>query len=219
MPYVIAEPCINDGSCVEVCPVACIHTTPGASQHYIDPDICIECEQCAVVCPVDAVYLDSDLPEQWQVYAEVNARFFRTNKAAVEPVRLDEAWQMVRAAHAYAAELGIAVSVVVVDGSGSPIAVGRMDAAEPTTAELAFNKAYTAAGFQLPTQSVAPEARKPYFRSLVISSRGRIMAAGGGIPIVDGADVIGAIGVAGGSNEQDILCCRAGLAAVDSPVH
>ena len=56
MPYVITSLCTNDGACVEVCPVACIHTTPGAKQFYIDPDVCIDCEQCEIVCPVDAIF-------------------------------------------------------------------------------------------------------------------------------------------------------------------
>ena len=72
MSYVITELCIRDGSCVEVCPVACIHTTPEAPQFYIDPDICIECEQCVVVCPVEAVFLDIELPDQYLKAEEDN---------------------------------------------------------------------------------------------------------------------------------------------------
>jgi len=56
MPYIITSLCTNDGACVEVCPVACIHTTPGAAQFYIDPEVCIDCEQCEIVCPVDAIF-------------------------------------------------------------------------------------------------------------------------------------------------------------------
>ena len=164
MPYVIVERCTRDASCVEVCPVACIHTTPEAPQYYIDPDVCIECEQCVVVCPVEAIYLHSDLPAQWQAYTEVNASFFRKHKVAAGPVPIDKAWQMVQAAHAYAAQAGIAVTVVVVDEAGSPIAVGRMDGAQPMTAELAFNKAYTAASFQVPTAELVPQARDPWLR-------------------------------------------------------
>ena len=220
MPYVITDVCTRDGACVEVCPVACIHTTPEAPQFYIDPDVCIECEQCEVVCPVDAIYLHTDLPDHYQVYTEVNARFFRANKAVVGPVPLDEAWQMVRSAQAYATEQGLAIAVAVVDGAGSPIIVSRMDRADPRTPELALNKAFTATSFQLPTQALAPDARQPWFPSLVISSRGRIMAGGGGIPIVHEAEVIGAIGVAGGNNdEQDVLCSRAGLAALAGSAH
>jgi uncharacterized protein GlcG (DUF336 family) len=109
---------------------------------------------------------------------------------------------------------------VVVDEAGSPIAVGRMDGAEPNTAELAFNKAYTAAAFHLATAELAPQARRPWFQSLIISHRGRIMPAGGGIAIVDGSAVCGAIGVAGSSRaEQDILCCQASLAVLERPGH
>ena len=41
MPYVITNLCTNDGTCVDVCPVACIHTMPGAPQFYVDPEVCI----------------------------------------------------------------------------------------------------------------------------------------------------------------------------------
>src|ERR671936_2199383 len=86
MPYVITSLCTNDGACVEVCPVACIHTTPGAPQFYIDPEVCIDCEQCEIVCPVDAIFKDIDMPAEHMMSIEVNAAFFRQNKAAVGPV-------------------------------------------------------------------------------------------------------------------------------------
>ena len=79
MPYVIAEPCIGvkDASCVDVCPVDCIHTTPEAPQYYINPDQCIDCAACELACPVEAIFHEADLPEEWQQYIEVNARFYR----------------------------------------------------------------------------------------------------------------------------------------------
>ena len=97
----------------------------------------------------------------------VNAAFFRQNKAAVGPVPFDIAWMMIQAAHEYAQRFGNAVTAVVVDEAGAPIAVGRMDKAEPRTAELAFNKAYTAAAFHLATSS-ARAASPP---TLVAQSR------------------------------------------------
>jgi ferredoxin--NADP+ reductase len=220
VPYVIVDRCTRDGSCVEVCPVACIHTTPDASQFYIDPDICIECEQCEVVCPVDAIFLDTKLPPEYQAATEVNASFFRQNKAIAGPVPVDTAWEMVQAAHGYAAQAGLAVAVVVVDEAGAPIAAGRMDGAEPRAAELAWNKAYTAAAFQVSTDELVPEARQPWLRSLVVGSRGRIMPAAGAVPILDGVVIVGAIGVAGGRKaDEDILCCRAGLAVLAGSAH
>ena len=64
MAYVIAEPCIGtkDNSCVEVCPVDCIHPTPDEpdydqfEQLYIDPEECIDCDACVEACPVDACF-------------------------------------------------------------------------------------------------------------------------------------------------------------------
>ena len=76
--FVITEPCIGvkDASCVEVCPVNCIHE--GGDQYHIDPDECIGCSACAVVCPVNAIYDEDDVPEQWRPYVAKNAAFFKS---------------------------------------------------------------------------------------------------------------------------------------------
>ena len=220
MTYVITDLCTLDGSCVEVCPVACIHTQPGASQYYIDPDVCIECSQCEVVCPVNAIYVDWKLPDEYLPSIEVNAVFFRKHKAAVAPVPMEKAFDMVHAAEAYAEEVRAAVSVAVVDKAGVLIAASRMNGADPWTAELAFNKAHTAATFWLATQALRAEGRRPHFRSLVVSSRGHLMVAAGGMPIMENAIVIGGIGVAGtGSDDEDVRCCQAALGATRAHAH
>jgi ferredoxin len=85
MAYVIAEPCIGtkDNSCVEVCPVDCIHPAPGepgheaAEQLYIDPDECIDCDACVEACPVDACFSEDQLPPEWQHYIEINAGYYK----------------------------------------------------------------------------------------------------------------------------------------------
>ena len=77
MTYVITELCIRDGACAEVCPVACIHSTPDAPQFYIDPERCIDCNACALYCPVTAIFSTYDLPEEWQSFTRVNADFFK----------------------------------------------------------------------------------------------------------------------------------------------
>lgn len=220
MPYVITSLCTNDGACVDVCPVACIHTTPGAPQFYIDPEVCIDCEQCEIVCPVDAIFKDVDMPAEHIASIEVNAAFFRRNKAAVGPVPFDTAWAMVQGAQEYAQMMGLGVSAVVVDEAGAPIAMGRMDKAEARSAELAFYKARTAAAFHMATSELVPQAREPWLRSLLVSQRGRLLPMPGAIPIINGVTIIGAIGVAGSSRpEQDVLCCRAGLAVWENPGH
>lgn len=84
MAFVIAEPCIGvkDTSCVDSCPVDCIHPTKGSPefdqspQLYIDPVECIDCGACVPVCPVSAIFAIEDLPEQWKHYAEKNAKYF-----------------------------------------------------------------------------------------------------------------------------------------------
>jgi len=86
MAYVIAEPCIGtkDNSCVEVCPVDCIHPTPDepdydqVEQLYIDPEECIDCDACVEACPVDACFAEDQLPDEWQHYAKLNADFYVT---------------------------------------------------------------------------------------------------------------------------------------------
>lgn len=119
---------------------------------------------------------------------------------------------MVRTAHAQAAQLDIAVTAVVVDESGRTIALGRMDRARPITVDMAMNRAYTAASFQQPTAELTNLIGQAWFQSLVVSSNGRIMAGGGALPVVDGENVVGAIAVAGGTEDQDQRCCEAALA-------
>jgi len=84
MTYVIAEPCIDikDLSCVEVCPVDCIHPTdqePDFTEHrqlYIDPDECIDCDACVEACPVDAIFAEDQLPEEWKHFTQINADYY-----------------------------------------------------------------------------------------------------------------------------------------------
>ena len=76
MAYVIASSCIDvkDGACQEACPVECIYE--GGRMMYIQPDECISCGLCLSVCPVDAIFSEDDLPDNQQVFREVNAEFF-----------------------------------------------------------------------------------------------------------------------------------------------
>jgi uncharacterized protein GlcG (DUF336 family) len=93
------------------------------------------------------------------------------------------------------------------------IALGRMDKARPITVEIALNKAYTAASFQQPTKELAGVAGQSWFQSLVVSSNGRIMPGGGAVPIVEGGNVVGAVAVAGGTDDQDQNCAEVALAS------
>ena len=78
MTYVITETCIDlkDATCVDVCPVDCIHTTDEDNQYYIDPEICIDCEACVFVCPVDAIFYEEDVPEDQKPFIKINLDYF-----------------------------------------------------------------------------------------------------------------------------------------------
>ena len=85
MTYVITDPCIDtlDKSCVEVCPVDCIHFDEGTDRKlYIDPDECIDCGACEPVCPVTAIFAEDDVPEDQQEYTELEVLWFKDKDAA-----------------------------------------------------------------------------------------------------------------------------------------
>jgi len=85
MTYVITDPCIDvlDKSCVEVCPVDCIHFDEGTDRKlYIDPDECIDCGACEPVCPVTAIFAEDDVPAGQAAYTEIEALWFKDKDAA-----------------------------------------------------------------------------------------------------------------------------------------
>ena len=214
MTYVITEPCIGEknGACVDVCPAACIHTTPDAPQNYIDPDVCIECEQCVLVCPVDAVFLDREVPQEWTGYIEVNAAFFRDHKAA-RVLGQDEAARMLEAVQAFARG-SLAVAAVVLDRDGQPLASMLADGADPSALELAARKAYTALKYGVATHELREGGRNSWPEHAEVDPR-RVLLSPGGLPLIDTGDTLGAVGVAGApSPDQDILCCQAALGSL-----
>ena len=211
--YIIAEPCVGvkDATCVEVCPVDCIHSEPEEDQYYIDPAVCIACEQCVLVCPVDAIYLDNNVPPQWESYTERNRAFYERTKEVPSTVPAEKAERMVQAAQSRAMELGAAVTVALVDVSGALVTSGSMDGSNAEVESAALDKAYTAAMFQKPTHQIG---RNPSQNAPSGADAGRMVAGMGGYPILDGPVLVGAIAVSGGSPEQDQACCQAALAAL-----
>ena len=85
MTYVITSPCIGvkDGSCVDVCPVDCIHPASGepefeaADQLYINPEECIDCGACEPACPVNAIFEESAVPADERKFIQINAAWFK----------------------------------------------------------------------------------------------------------------------------------------------
>ena len=84
MTYTITDPCIDtlDKSCVEVCPVDCIHHEEGVDRMlYIDPDECIDCGACEPVCPVTAIFAEDDVPADQAEYTPLNAQWYKDPEA------------------------------------------------------------------------------------------------------------------------------------------
>ena len=86
MTYTITEACINvkDRSCVDVCPVDCIHPRveedKGEVQLYIDPDECIDCGACEPACPVTAIFAEDDGPADQQQFTAMNADYYKLSR-------------------------------------------------------------------------------------------------------------------------------------------
>lgn len=89
MTFVITEACIDvkDLSCIEVCPVDCIHTDDDDRMCYIDPNECIDCTVCVEACPVAAIYPDKETPADMQAYLAINQRWFEDKDAARDMVQ------------------------------------------------------------------------------------------------------------------------------------
>ncbi len=81
MAHIVAEPCIKCKytDCVAVCPVDCFHE--GVNFLAIDPETCIDCGLCPPECPTTAIFPDSELPDKWKHFTELNTKY-----AAVWPV-------------------------------------------------------------------------------------------------------------------------------------
>lgn len=128
---------------------------------------------------------------------------------------LSAAERVAEAAISAARSHGVAACVAVSDPSGEPIVTMRMDGAPRLSAEIARNKAYTVASFNgLPTHVWWPVIADDPALVHGITHTPRLVIFGGGVPVlVDGA-LVGAVGVSGGSSEQDRAIAEAAAAAV-----
>lgn len=133
-------------------------------------------------------------------------------------LELEEARLMIQAAIKKSEEIGVLESICVVDDGGYPIALERMDGARITGPQIAWNKAFTAAGhkrsthlFNTPPNGPALPGNEAF--GIQWSFEGKFAVFVGGFPIVVDGSVIGGVGLSGGNGEQDI---QAGLAALEA---
>src|SRR5262245_66673167 len=117
---------------------------------------------------------------------------------------LDDATQTTTAALTHAAELGVQLTITVVDGGGNVRTQTRMDGARFGTLNVSANKAYTAAAFGAPTKVLTDlvQPGAPLF-GFAHAMRGRFVSFAGGLPLVRNDELIAAIGISGGSADRD----------------
>ncbi|MDE6949313.1 MAG: heme-binding protein [Lachnospiraceae bacterium] len=121
-----------------------------------------------------------------------------------EIMSLDLAVKLIEAVEEKAREMGMRVVAAVSDASGRPVAVHCMDGAYHGSFDVALNKTYTATAFQMPTAKLSRLCQPGQdLYGLQFSGEGKVMILGGGEPLMVGDTMIGALGVSGGTADQD----------------
>ena len=127
-------------------------------------------------------------------------------------IDLDLALKLIEGAKAKAKEIGVPMVIAVVDGGGNLVAQQRMDGALLVSIDISRNKAYTAVAVKIPTNDLAAvtQSGQTLF-GLHTTDGGRIVIFGGGIPLTQNDEIIGGIGVSGGSPDQNEQIAEAAI--------
>ena len=122
-------------------------------------------------------------------------------------VLLDDARRVIAAAEKKAAAIGQPMNIAVADEGGNIVAwIGSID--------ISMKKAYTSRAFDIATKDLATHSQSGgQFFGIHASNDGKIMIFAGGIPLKRDGKVVGAVGVSGGSGDQDHAVAEAGAAA------
>src|SRR6202046_2322849 len=133
---------------------------------------------------------------------------------SVETVTLADARRVIAAAEKKAAEIKQPMNIAVADAGGNLVAHVRMDNAWLGSINISINKAFTSRAFDIATKDLATHSQSGgQFFGIHASNHGKIMIFAGGIPLRRDGVVVGAIGVSGGSGDQDHAVAEAGAAA------
>ena len=129
-------------------------------------------------------------------------------------VNLEEAIRICDAAIARAGEMGIKISVSVVDSGSNLLATHRMDGSIILGVEGSRGKAVASVIFGQPSGELEARADRPTFRAILLQYGGKFIMGQGAVPISRGGEIVGACGVGGGTPQEDEDCARAGIAAI-----
>jgi len=131
-------------------------------------------------------------------------------------VSLEDARRIIAAAEKKAKELRQPMNIAVADGGGNLVAHVRMDGAWIGSIDISINKAYTSRAFDISTRELGASSQPGgQFFGIHVSNGGRVMIFAGGVPLRHQGNVVGAVGVSGGSGEQDHAVAEAGAAAFE----
>jgi uncharacterized protein GlcG (DUF336 family) len=129
-------------------------------------------------------------------------------------ITLKDARKIIAAAEKKSETMGQPMNIAVVDEGGNLVAHVRMDGAWLGSIDISINKAYTSRAFDISTKDLAEHSQSGgQFFGIHASNSGRVMIFAGGVPLKRDGRVVGAIGVSGGSGEQDHAVAEAGAAA------
>jgi uncharacterized protein GlcG (DUF336 family) len=128
---------------------------------------------------------------------------------------MDKTLLIIEAAIEEAKKIGQPMNIAIVDAGANLMAFMRMDGAWLGSIDIAINKAFTARAFDIPTLELGLNSQPgEQFFGIHASNHGRVMIFAGGIPIRVNGQVAGAVGVSGGSGEQDQAVAKAAVAAL-----
>lgn len=123
---------------------------------------------------------------------------------SVETITLEDARRIIQAGEKKAQEIGQPSNIAVVDHGGNLVAHVRMDGAWIGSVDISINKAFTARAFDVATADLAGNAGPgQQFFGIHASNGGRVMIFAGGVPLRRDGRVVGAVGVSGGTGDQD----------------
>ena len=132
-------------------------------------------------------------------------------------LKLADARRIIDAAEKKAKEIGQPMNIAVVDEGANLISHIRMDGAWIGSVDISIKKAWTSRAFDIATKDLAEHSQSgDQFFGIHASNGGKVMIFAGGIPLRRDGKIVGAIGVSGGSGEQDHAVAEAGVAAFQS---
>ena len=134
-----------------------------------------------------------------------------------ESLDLNDARRILTAAAQKATEIGQPMCIAVACAGGHLLAFERMPNAWVGSIDIAQKKAFTSRAFDITTQDLGKNSQSGnQFFGIHASNDGKIMIFAGGIPVKKDGKVIGAVGVSGGSGEQDHAVAAAGIAVLET---